>query len=171
MARPFGPSGGGSSAPTSGDDLSRAQELLQTSREIIQNMGWTGLGQSLLGTMALIVGLGFGDLFNAVLNVPITLLQTLASLVPALNEATFGGIANFIGAGIAAGAGAFGSGWVGLLGIFQGPVGIGVGLIMLWELAWYLDYTDRDFLGFAMDIPDFILNNDDSGVAEGAEDE
>lgn len=163
MANSSGPGGG---APTSTSDISRAQELLQTSRDIINNMGWKGLGQSLIGTMALVVGLGFADLFNAILGIPMAILNTLASLIPSLNRATFGGIANFIGAGIEAGAGAFGSGWVGLLGIFQGPVGIGVGLIMLWELAWYLDYTDRDFLGFAMDIPDMILNNDDSGVAD-----
>lgn len=165
-----GPAGGGSGG--SGDSsISRAQTLLQTTRDIIQNMGWTGLGQSIIGTTALTVVLGGLDLFNAVLGVPMALLNTLAEIIPALNRATFGGIAGFLGSAFEAGAGSFGSGWVGLLGIFQTPVGVGVGLLVLWEFAWYLDYVDRDFFGWAMDLPDFINNADDSGVAEGAEDE
>lgn len=151
--------------------VTRAERLLTTASDLIDDMGWTGLGQSIIGTMALVVTLGFGDLFNAILNVPIQLLNTLASIVPALNEATFGGIANFLGAAFGAGAASFGSGWIGLLGIFQTPVGVGVALLTLWEVAWYLDYVDRDFIGWAMDLPDWFNNADDSGVAEGAEDE
>lgn len=151
--------------------VSRARSLLTTASDLIERMGWTGLGQSIIGTMALVVTLGFGDLLNAILNVPIQALNALATLVPMLNEATFGGIANFLGAAFEAGAASFGSGWVGLLGIFQTPFGVGVALLTLWEVAWYLDYVDRDFIGWAMDLPDFINNADDSGVAEGAEDE
>jgi hypothetical protein len=145
--------------------------LLTTSKNLIESMGWTGLGQSLIGTVALTTVLGGLDLFNAILGVPMSLLNTLASIIPALNEATFGGIATFFAAGFEAGAASFGSGWVGLLGIFQTPLGVGVGLLTLWEVAWYLDYVDRDFIGWAMDLPDLLNNADDSGVAEGAEEE
>ena len=159
-------SAGGSGSTVDGSSVTRAQTILQTTREIINNMGWKGLGQSIIGSSALIVALGLGDLFNAILGVPMALLNTVASIIPALNQATFGGIAQFIGAGFAAGAASFGSGWVGLLGIFQTPLGVGVGILTLWEVAWYLDYVDRDFIGWAMDLPDFISNADDSGVAD-----
>ena len=151
---------------TSGTSTSRARQLLETSSSLIKDMGWKGLGQSIFGTVALTTVLGGLDLFNAILGVPMALLQTLASIIPMLNMATFGGIASFLAAAFDAGAGSFGSGWVGLLGIFQTPLGVGVGLLILWEVAWYLDYVDRDFIGWAMDVPDFILNNDDSGVAD-----
>ncbi|WP_379810925.1 hypothetical protein [Halolamina salifodinae] len=129
-------------------------------------MGWTGLGQSIIGTIALVFALGFGDLFNAILNVPIAVFNALAGLIPQLNEATFGGLAGFIGAAFDAGIASFGTGWFGLLGVLQTPVGVGIALITAWEVAWYLDYVDRDVIGFAMDVPDMILNNDDSGVAD-----
>jgi len=156
---------------SSSSSITRSRQLLNTSRDLIQSMGWTGLGQSIIGTVALTTVLGGLDLFNAVLGVPMALLDTLASIIPALNEATFGGIATFMAAGFEAGAASFGSGWVGLLGIFQTPLGVGVALLTLWEVAWYLDYVDRDFIGWAMDLPDFLNNADDSGVAEGAEEE
>lgn len=153
------------------ESISRSMKLLQKSSDLISDMGWKGLGQSIIGTMALTVVLGMADLFNAILGVPMSLLNTLATIIPALNNATFGGIATFLAAGFEAGAGSFGSGWVGLLGIFQTPLGVGVGLLTLWEVAWYLDYVDRDFIGWAMDVPDYLSNADDSGVAEGAEEE
>lgn len=155
--------GGGGSGGTS---TTRARQLLETASSLIKDMGWTGLGQSILGTVALTTVLGGLDLFNAILGVPMALLNTLAKIIPALNEATFGGLAGFIAAGFDAGAGSFGTGWVGLLGVFQTPLGVGIGLLVAWEVAWYLDYVDRDFIGWAMDVPDFILNNDDSGVAD-----
>lgn len=155
----------------SDSSITRSRQLLRTSKDLIDDMGWTGLGQSILGTMALTVALGMADLFNAILGVPMAILNTIASIIPALNEATFGGIATFLTAGFEAGAASFNTGWTALLGIFQAPLGVAVGLLMLWEVAWYLDYTDRDFIGWAMDIPDFLSSADDSGVAEGAEDE
>lgn len=153
------------------ESITRSRELLRTSKDLIDDMGWEGLGQSILGTMALTFVLGMADLFNAILGVPMAILNTISSLIPALNEATFGGIAGFVAAGFEAGGNAFGTGWTALLGILQAPLGIGVGLFMLWEVAWYLDYVDRDFIGWAMDVPDFLSNADDSGVADGAEDE
>lgn len=151
--------------------VSRARSLLTTASDLIGRMGWRGLGQSIIGTMALVVTLGFGDMLNALFNIVIQLLNTLASIVPMLNRATFGGITGFLSAAFGAGAGAFGSGWVGLLGIFQAPLGLAVALFMFWEVAWYLDYVDRDFIGWAMDIPDWFSSADDSGVAAGSEEE
>ncbi|MFB6188579.1 MAG: hypothetical protein ABEI57_01730 [Halapricum sp.] len=157
--------------PSNTKNISRSMKLLKKSQNLIKSMGWKGLGQSIIGTMALTVVLGMADLFNAILGVPMSLLNTLSSIIPALNKATFGGIAGFLGAGFDAGASSFGTGWTALLGIFQAPLGVAVSLLMLWEVAWYLDYTDRDFIGWAMDVPDMLSNNDDSGVAEGEEEE
>ncbi|AUV80656.1 hypothetical protein C2R22_02455 [Salinigranum rubrum] len=129
-------------------------------------MGWTGLGQSAIGTLALAVIFGGIDLFNAVLSIPITAFQAIAGLIVDINDATFGGLAEFLGAAFGAGAASFGTGWLQFLGIFQTPLGIGVGLLVLWEVLYFLDITDSDVLGFVIDLPDIIANNDDSGIAD-----
>lgn len=140
--------------------------ILRSTRSIIQQMGWTGLGQTAIGTFLLATLFGGIDLLNAALNVPISMLNAVANIVPALNEATFVGLAGFLGEALGAGAAAFGTGWTGLLGPLQGPFGVALFLIMLWEVLYFLDVTDSDFLGFVVDLPDFILNSDDSGVAD-----
>lgn len=140
--------------------------ILRSTRSIIQQMGWTGLGQTAIGTFLLATLFGGIDLLNAALNVPISMLNAVANIVPALNEATFVGLAGFLSKALGAGAAAFGSGWTGLLGPLQGPFGVALFLIMLWEVLYFLDVTDSDFLGFVVDLPDFILNSDDSGVAD-----
>ena len=140
--------------------------ILQSTRSFIQQMGWTGLGQTAIGTFLLATLFGGIDLLNALLNVPISALNAIATIIPAINEATFLGLGGFLEGALGAAAAAFGSGWTGLLGPFQGPFGVGLFLIMLWEVLYFLDVVDSDFLGFVIDLPDFILNSDDSGVAD-----
>lgn len=150
-------------APISGRD---PFAILSRTQGIIQEMGWTGLGQSAIGTLALAFIFGGIDLFNAVLSIPISAFQAIAGLIVDVNDATFGGLADFIGASFAAGASSFGTGWIQFLGIFQTPLGIGVGLLVLWEVLYFLDITDSDVIGFVIDLPDVIANNDDSGIAD-----
>jgi hypothetical protein len=150
-------------APFSGRD---PFAILSRTQGIISEMGWTGLGQSAIGTLALAVIFGGIDLFNAVLSIPITAFNAIAGLIVDINDATFGGLAEFFGASFGAGASAFGTGWLQFLGIFQTPLGVGVGLLVLWEVLYFLDITDSDVIGFVIDLPDIIANNDDSGIAD-----
>jgi len=150
-------------APFSGRD---PFAILSRTQGIIQDMGWTGLGQSAIGTLALAIIFGGIDLFNAVLSIPISAFTAIAGLIVDINDATFGGLAEFLGASFGAGAASFGTGWMQFLGIFQTPLGIGVGLLVLWEVLYFLDITDSDVLGFVIDIPDIIANNDDSDIAD-----
>lgn len=158
MSSRFDGSGGGGT--------SRGLRLLRKSSNLIKEMGWQGLGKSAIGTLLLTVVVGGADLLNAMFNVPITVLGALTGVFAELNIAVFGSIADFIESVIGSAGASFGTGWTALLGPFQGPLGVGIGLIMLWEVAWYLDYTDRDVIGFALDLPDILFNSDDSGVAD-----
>lgn len=152
--------GNGGGGGSSGRDPFK---ILAEVKKTIDNMGWKGLGQSIIGTIAVAITFTGLDLFNALLGIPMAIFNTLATVVPALNKATFGGLATFFGASFEAGAGAFGSGWVGLLGIFQTPLGIFVGLLTLWEVLYFMDFVDTDVLGFVMDLP--FLSSDESGAA------
>jgi len=151
---------GGGSGGSSGRDPFR---ILSEVKTTIDNMGWKGLGQSIIGTFAVAATFTGLDLLNAMVSIPISIFNTLATVVPALNEATFGGLATFFGASFQAGAGAFGSGWIGLLGILQTPVGVAVGLLVLWEVLYFMDVVNTDVLGVVFDIP--ILSSDESDAA------
>lgn len=140
--------------------------LLQRTQSIIMQMGWTGLGKSAIGTLLLAVIFGGIDLFNAMIQVPIAILQALGFSVAELNTALFGGLANFIGGVLNATGASFGSGWTGLLGPFQGPLGVGVFLIMVWEVLYFMDLVDTDVIGLVIDLPDILFNSDDSGTAD-----
>jgi hypothetical protein len=141
-------------------------QVLNKTQGIIQQMGWTGLGKSAIGTLLLSFIFGGIDLFNAMLEVPISILGSFAQVLPAINVAFLGGPADFIGSGLAAAANSFGSGWTGLLSVFQAPLAIGIGLLMLWEIAYYFDAVDSDILGVVWDAPDTLFNSDSSSVAD-----
>lgn len=163
---PGGSGGTGGSGSSSTTSFERATKTLDTTRDIIQQMGWTGLGQSIIGTIALMAAFGFGGLINAIFNLPIVILEMFATLIPGINEATIGGLAGLFAASFDAGVSAFGTGWLQFLGIFQTPLGIFVGLLSLWEILYFMDVIDTDVLGAVVDLPDWILNTDDSGVAD-----
>lgn len=152
-----------STSTLSGDSMTRARKLLTTASELIQKMGWQGLGQSIIGTIALVAALGFGDILNAFFQIFVNGFMTIATLIPMVNEATFGGLANFLGSGLAAGAASFGSGWVGLLGILQAPLGVAVFLIAVWEVMYFMDVVNTDFIGVVIDVP--FIDNDESAAA------
>lgn len=143
---------------------------LERTRGIIQDMGWEGLGKSLIGTVAVSVVLGGLDIINALFQIPIQLFQSFAQILPAVNVAFLQAPLDFLEAGVQAGAAAFGVGWTGLLGPFQGPFGVALALFMVWEVLYFLDYVDSDVIGVVLDAPDFILGSDDTDVA-GAEDD
>lgn len=160
MNSPLSGGGGGGGSGGSGRD---PFEILSTVQDTIQDMGWTGLGQSILGTIAVTIAFSGLDLLNALINIPISIFNTLATVVPALNQATFGGLAGFVASSFGAGANAFGSGWVGMLGILQTPLGIAVALFVLWEVLYFMDYVDSDVLGLVIDAP--FLSSDESEAA------
>ncbi|MFB6128376.1 MAG: hypothetical protein ABEJ47_01310 [Halorhabdus sp.] len=154
----------GSSSTLSGDSMTRARSLLTTASDLIQRMGWTGLGQSIIGTVALVVALGFGDILNAFFQIFINIFMTIATLIPMVNEATLGGLAEFLGSSLAAGASAFGGGWTGLLGPLQAPLGVAIFLLSLWEVLYFMDVVNTDVLGvFAIDVP--FISSDESAAA------
>jgi len=138
--------------------------LLSRTSKIIKQQGWKGLGKSAFGTVFLALIFGGVDLFNAMLNVPIAILEALGFSVANLNIAIFGGLANFIGGVLNATGGSFGSGWTALLGPFQGPLGVFVFLLMLWEFMYFLDVVNTDVFGLVVDLPDFLFQSDSSGV-------
>lgn len=158
--------GGGGSSSSGGKS---PFELLTKVSEIIDDLGWEGLGKTIFGTIALTVTFTGVELFQALLGIPIAIFNMFATVIPALNQATLGGLASFIGASFGAGAASFGTGWMALLGIFQTPLGIAVALFTLWEVMYFMDYVDTDVLGVSMDIVDWIFSSDESGVA-GEED-
>lgn len=139
-------------------------QLLSRTSGIIKEQGWQGLGKSAFGTVFLAIIFGGVDLLNALLNVPIAILEALGFSVAELNVAIFGGLANFIGGVLNATGSSFGSGWTALLGPFQGPLGVFVFLIMLWELMYFLDVVNTDVFGLVIDLPDFLFQSDSSGV-------
>jgi len=139
-------------------------EVLSSTRDIIQEQGWQGLGQSAIGTVLLAVIFGGVDLLNAMLNVPIGILNAIGVSVADLNTAIFGGLATFIGNVLTSTGTSFGTGWTALLGPFQGPLGVFVALVMIWEVLYFLDVTDSDVFGFVIDLPDLLFQNDSSGV-------
>lgn len=152
-----------STSTLTGNSMTRARSLLTTASELIRKMGWQGLGQSIIGTIALVAALGLGDILNAFFQIFVNGFMTLATLIPMVNQATIGGITNFLGAGLAAGAGSFGSGWVGLLGILQAPLGVAVFLLSLWEVLYFMDVVNTDFIGVVLDVP--FIGNDESAAA------
>lgn len=143
---------------------------LERTRGIIDSMGWEGLGKTLIGTVAVSFVLGGLDILNALFQIPIQLFHSLATILPAVNVAFLQAPLDFLEAGVRAGAAAFGAGWTGLLGPFQGPLGVAIALLMVWEVLYFLDYVDSDFIGVVLDAPDAILGSDDTDVA-GAEDD
>ncbi|MFC7047281.1 hypothetical protein ACFQH6_19400 [Halobacteriaceae archaeon GCM10025711] len=140
--------------------------LLREVSSIIKDLGWKGLGQTAIGTLMLSVLFGGVDLINALFNLPVTLINALADALAALNAGTLIGFFGFISEALGVAAGSFGSGWTGLLGPFQGPFGVALGLIMIWEVLYFLDILDTDFLGVVIDLPDFFLSNDESNAVE-----
>ncbi|MDG5775958.1 hypothetical protein VB773_14215 [Haloarculaceae archaeon H-GB2-1] len=146
-------------------------KLLERTNSIIKSQGWTGVGKSAIGTVLLAVVFGGIDVFNAVLSVPIAILEALGVSVASLNRGVFVGLGDFFGSVLGATAGSFGSGWTGLLGPFQGPLGMAVFLFMLWEILYFMDLVDTDVLGLAIDFPDILLNSDSTDVADDIEDE
>lgn len=139
-------------------------ELLSRTRGIIQEQGWQGLGKTAFGTVLLSIIFGGIDLLNAMLNVPIEILGAIGVSVADLNEAVFGGLASFVGGVLGSTGASFGTGWTALLGPFQGPLGVGIALIMIWEVMYFLDLVDTDVIGLAIDLPDFLFQSDSSGV-------
>lgn len=139
---------------------------LERTRGIIDSMGWEGLGKTLIGTVAVSFVLGGLDILNALFQIPIKLFQSLANVLPAVNVAFLMAPLDFLEAGVRAGAAAFGMGWTGLLGPLQGPLGVALALIMVWEVLFFLDYVDSDFIGVVLDAPDIILGSDDTDVVD-----
>lgn len=137
---------------------------LRRTRGIINDMGWQGLGQTAIGTVLVSFILGGVDLLNAILSVPIGILEALGVSLADLNSAVFGGLAEFIGGVLSATGGSFGNGWTAVLGPFQGPLGIAIGLLMIWEVLYFLDVTDSDVIGLVLDLPDLLFSSDSSGV-------
>jgi hypothetical protein len=127
-------------------------------------MGWQGLGQTAIGTLFVSLVLGGVEFLNAMLSVPIGILNALGVSLADLNVAVFGGLADFIGGVLVSTGGSFGTGWTALLGPFQGPLGVGIGLFMIWEVLYFLDVTDSDAIGFVIDLPDILFQSDSSGV-------
>lgn len=140
--------------------------LFTSTKDLITNTSWQTFGKTAIGVVVLSTVTGVANLIQALFNLPIAIVNMFAELIPAINNATLGGIAGFLETALAAAAGAFGAGWTGLLGPLQGPFGVGLALFMFWEVLWFLDYTDSDAIGFVMDLPDILLNSDDSGVAD-----
>ena len=137
---------------------------LRRTRNIINDMGWQGLGQTAIGTLLVSVVLGGVDLLNAMLGVPIAILDALGVSLADLNAAVFGGLASFVGGVLESTGASFGSGWTAVLGPFQGPLGVGIALFMIWEVLYFLDVTDSDAIGFVIDLPDLLFQSDSSGV-------
>lgn len=152
---------GGSGGSSSWSSIS----LLTNVRTIINTMGWKGLGQSLVGTVMLAIVFAGIDLLNAIISLPTTLLHALSGALAELNAALLEAPAEMVTSAIGAAAGAFGSGWTGLLGPFQGPLGVGIALVMVWEVLYFMDVVDTDFVGVVIDLP--LINNDESEADPG----
>ncbi|WP_436924923.1 hypothetical protein [Halosimplex amylolyticum] len=139
-------------------------KTLGKTRSIIREGGWERLGQSVFGTLLLAVVFGGIDVLNALLSIPIRVLNALGISVAGLNTAVFDGLATFIGGFLTAGGRSFGTGWTGLLGPLQSPLGMGIFLFMLWEVAYYMDYVGTDVIGLVLDLP--ILQSDEADTGE-----
>jgi len=155
--------GGGSGGSSSGSGGWSPFQLLNKSSELIKSLGWTGLGKAGVGTFFLSIVLMGTSFLQALIQLPITLLEALGVNIAALNQAFIAGPAQFLIEGLSAGAAAFGSGWTGILGPLQGPFAVGITAIMLWEGLYFLDVVNSDFFGVVLDLP--FLQNDESAAA------
>lgn len=141
----------------------RPMRLLERTSELIQEMGWEGLGKTTIGTIFLsVVFLGI-EVLDALASIPIQVFEALGGALAFANSQIIRQPINFLASALAAGADAFGQGWTGLLGPLQAPLGIGLTLFMLWEIAYYMDVVDTDVIGTTIDV--IGLGSDESAAA------